>query len=113
MQKKLKIVSIASEVSPFSKTGGLANVARSLPKALKRLGHEIIAITPLYGQVINPDKFGLKLIYENVRIYLNSEDRVNINYWQGYLMDGLPIYFIENKKYFSAKKTLYGSSHEN
>ncbi|MDP2944639.1 MAG: glycogen/starch synthase, partial [bacterium] len=42
MPKKLKIVHIASEVAPFSKTGGLADVTRSLPKALKRLDHEVI-----------------------------------------------------------------------
>ncbi len=113
MSKPLKIVSISSEVAPFSKTGGLADVARSLPKALKRLGHEIIIITPLYGQIIDAKKHNLKLIQENVSIYLNSVDKIQVNYWQGYLMKNLPIYFIESKKYFSAKKNLYGSAHEN
>jgi len=113
MSNKIKIVSIASEVAPFSKTGGLADVTRSLPKAIKRLGHEVICITPLYGQVIDKKKHQLKLIYDNVKIYLNSREAVRINYWQGYLMKGLPIYFIENKKYFSQRKTLYGSTHEN
>jgi len=111
--KKLKIVSIASEVAPFSKSGGLADVARSLPKSIKRLGHEIIVITPLYGQIINTEEYNLKLIYKNVKVYLNSKEAIRINYWQGYLMENLPIYFIENKKYFSKRKTLYGSSHEN
>lgn len=111
--KKLKIVSIASEVAPFSKTGGLGDVARSLPKAVKRLGHDIICITPLYGQVIDIKKNNLKLIYEDVEIYLNSVDTVKVNYWKGYLMKGLPIYFVENKKYFSQRKILYGSTHEN
>ena len=113
MPKKLKIVSVAAEVAPFSKTGGLADVARSLPKAIKRLGHDIIVITPFYGRIIDAKKNNLKLIYENIRVYLNSKDIVYINYWQGQLMEGLPIYFIENKKYFSAKKSLYGSTHEN
>lgn len=113
MAKKLKIVQIASEVAPYSKTGGLGDVARSLPKALKRLGHEVMVITPLYGQVIDKEKHNLKLIFENVKVYLNSEESVSINYWQGYLMEDLPIYFIENKKYFSKHKKLYGSSHEN
>src|SRR3989338_8559758 len=113
MFKKLKIVSIAAEVAPFSQTGGLAHVARSLPKALKRLGHEIMAVTPLYGQVIDPRAHGLKLIYENVEIYLNSADKVQVNFWRTNLMKNLPIYFIENKKYFSAKKNLYGSANEN
>ncbi len=113
MSKKLKIVSISSEVAPFSKTGGLGDVARSLPKAIKRLGHEIIVITPLYEQVIDKKKHKLKLIYENVQVYLNSEETVVVNYWQGYLMRGLPVYFVDCKKYFSQKKSLYGSTHEN
>ncbi|NCN22577.1 hypothetical protein GW934_03750, partial [Candidatus Falkowbacteria bacterium] len=78
-----------------------------------RLGHEVIVITPLYGQVIDTKKNNLKLIYENIRVYLNSQDIVYVNYWQGQLIEGLPIYFIENKKYFSRRKNLYGSTHEN
>lgn len=60
----MKIVSISSELAPFSKTGGLADVARSLPKALQRLGHKVIIITPLYGLVIDKKKYNLKLIYK-------------------------------------------------
>jgi len=113
MPKKLKIVTIASEVAPFSKTGGLGDVTRSLPKALRRLGHETIVITPLYGQVISKKDYELKLVYENIKVYLNSKEAIRINYWKGHLMKGLPVYFIENKKYFSKRKTLYGSAHEN
>ena len=104
MTKKLKIVSIAAEVAPFSKTGGLADVTGSLPKAIKKLGHEVIVITPLYGHVIDIKKHNLKLICENVEIYLNSADKTQINYWRGYLTNNLPIYFIENKKYFCRAK---------
>ena len=39
---------IASEAQPFSKTGGLADVATALPKALGRLGHDVTLITPRY-----------------------------------------------------------------
>lgn len=113
MQTKLKIVSVSSEIAPFSKTGGLADVARSLPKALNRLGHDIIAITPLYGQVIDRKEYNLKIVYENVNVVLNSKESVNVNYWKAYLMEDLPVYFVEVKKYFSKRKTLYGSDHEN
>ncbi|MFA5023699.1 MAG: glycogen/starch synthase [Patescibacteria group bacterium] len=113
MPKKLKIVQIASEVAPFSKTGGLGDVTRSLPKALKRLGHEVIIITPLYGRVIDKKEFKLKLIFENVYLRLNSEEKVKVNYWRGYLMKGLPVYFIEHKKFFSKHRHLYGSVKEN
>lgn len=113
MSKNLKIVSISAEIHPFSKSGGLADVARSLPKALARLGHEVISITPLYGRVIDKEKHELKKIYSNVEIYLNSKDKLKVNYWKGYAMHGLPVYFVECKKYFSQRKSLYGSSHEN
>jgi starch synthase len=42
---------IASEAQPFSKTGGLADVATALPKALCRLGHDVTVITPRYRGV--------------------------------------------------------------
>ena len=103
----------ASEVVPYAKTGGLADVARSLPKALKRLGHEVMVITPFYEQAIDPDKLKLEMAYADVEVYLNSEETVKISYWRGYLMPDLPVYFIESKKYFSQQKNLYGYDNEN
>jgi starch synthase len=47
----LRILMIASEAQPFSKTGGLADVAAALPKALSRLGHDVTLITPRYRGV--------------------------------------------------------------
>ena len=44
--KSLRILVIASEAYPFSKTGGLADVATALSKALGRLGHEVTLVTP-------------------------------------------------------------------
>ena len=46
--KGLRILMVASEAQPFSKTGGLADVVSSLPKALGRLGHDVTVITPRY-----------------------------------------------------------------
>src|SRR4051812_13184551 len=42
---------IASEAQPFSKTGGLADVATALPKALTKLGHDVTVMTPRYRGV--------------------------------------------------------------
>jgi starch synthase len=44
----MKVVVVASEAVPFAKTGGLADVAGALPRALARLGHEATLILPLY-----------------------------------------------------------------
>ncbi len=48
----MKVVLIASEAVPFSKTGGLADVAGALPRALAALGHEVTLISPRYRQVL-------------------------------------------------------------
>jgi len=44
----LKILMVASEAVPFSKTGGLADVVGALPQALHALGHEVGVVLPLY-----------------------------------------------------------------
>jgi starch synthase len=49
--KPLRVLMIASEAQPFSKTGGLADVATALPKALGQLGHDVTVITPRYRGV--------------------------------------------------------------
>lgn len=113
MSKPLKIVSVSSEVDPYSKTGGLADVARSLPKALKRLGHKVIVITPLYSQIIDSKKYGLKKIFSDVKLKVSQDVYLEANFWQGELMKRLPIYFVENNRYFGRHKHIYGSMHEN
>ncbi|MFA5127052.1 MAG: glycogen/starch synthase [Patescibacteria group bacterium] len=111
--KALKIVSIASEVHPYSKTGGLADVTRSLPKALHRLGHEVIIITPFYGKAIDPKAHHLELIYSDVKLKIDDQTETPVSYYRGELMPGLKVYFVGNEKYFSRHKKLYGSDHEN
>ena len=44
----MKVLFVASEVMPWSKTGGLADVAGALPPALAARGHEITVVSPLY-----------------------------------------------------------------
>jgi starch synthase len=47
----MNILYLASEVAPFSKTGGLADVAEALPATLASLGHQVTVVTPLYREV--------------------------------------------------------------
>ena len=47
----MKILFAASEAVPFCKTGGLADVAGSLPQALAKAGNEVAVILPLYQRV--------------------------------------------------------------
>jgi starch synthase len=49
--RKLKVLYVSSEIEPFVKTGGLADVAGSLPLALEKLGLELRLVMPKYKQV--------------------------------------------------------------
>ena len=51
MAKGYNVLFVSSEVYPYSKTGGLADVSNSLPQALNSLGNEVRIITPKYGQL--------------------------------------------------------------
>ncbi|MBU1146231.1 glycogen synthase [Patescibacteria group bacterium] len=113
MTKKLKIAVVAAEVAPFSKTGGLADVTGSLPKTFHEMGNEVVVITPFYGKLIDPKKYSLTLLEKNFSISAGKNQKVKISLWRGEIEKNLPIYFIEYKKYFSKKQSLYGSTREN
>jgi len=46
----MKVVFVSAEVSPIAKTGGLGDVCGSLPKALQKLGHDVVVVMPFYRQ---------------------------------------------------------------
>ncbi len=70
----MRILFIASEVDPFAKTGGLADVASALPKALAALGHDVRIVMPLYRQV-NRDKLGLRQTTIRVSVPVGAQTR--------------------------------------
>lgn len=51
MPRPLNILFISSEVEPFAKTGGLADVSGALPQTIRQLGHEIRVMLPRYGSI--------------------------------------------------------------
>lgn len=50
--RRLRILFVASEAVPWSKTGGLAEVAGSLPRALAALGHDVRLLIPTYADIL-------------------------------------------------------------
>ena len=100
----MKILYATSEAVPFIKTGGLADVAGSLPPALAEEGAEVAVILPLYQKV--KEKFGDQL---NFVCY----DFVDLAWRHSYCglfsmeKDGVTWYFVDNEQYF-ARPNLYG-----
>ena len=51
MARPLNVLFLSSEVEPFAKTGGLADVSGSLPRTIKHFDHEIRIMMPCYGSI--------------------------------------------------------------
>ncbi len=96
MTAPLKILLLASEVSPFVKTGGIADVVSELARALKGLGHDVRVAMPRYG-VIQTN--GSPRVVESFPVHLDglTED---VSLIQGNLDPYVPVYFIENARLF-------------
>ena len=62
VRRKLKILFAASEAVPFAKSGGLGDVAGSLPRALKHAGAKVAVIMPKYGTIAQEYKDQMKHI---------------------------------------------------
>lgn len=97
----LKVLYLAAECVPFAKTGGLADVAGALPKAIRALGHDMRVMMPRYGRV-DVAKFGLKQLLQSV--YAPMDERTEpAAILAGSIGDGptlTPVYFVDSARYF-------------
>jgi len=92
LSKKLKILFVSPEVAPFAKTGGLADVAGSLPKALAARGHEVRIAMPCYARIKEKDYL------TDLPVEMDgSLETVIIR--KTHLGD-IPVYLVDNYKYF-------------
>jgi starch synthase len=103
MKSTLKILMAYSEISPFSKTGGLGDVGGALPKALKELGHDVRLITPQY-RVVNERKYILREVIrlQNIEIPVGREAQAcPINVKSAFLPGTkVQVYFLDYKPFF-------------
>jgi len=90
----MKILCIAPEVEPFAKTGGLADVASALSRALTGLGHEVRLLLPLYREV---DRIQWAVEPTPLRQSIRVDGRTHdIRLWQSRLpRTEMMVYFIE------------------
>ena len=100
----MRILFVTSECAPFSKSGGLADVAFSLPPALHKAGNDIAILTPLYHCVWQG-------FHDQIRFVTDVDvSHGGVNYhcelFQGD-RDGVPVWFLKYDPFFS-RPSLYG-----
>jgi starch synthase len=100
----MNIIHIGSEATPYSKTGGLADVLGSLPKALTK-DHNIHLIIPFHKKT--KDQFYNETV-------LNQKGTIRLGYDDYYYgvhtqtMNNFTVYFIDNNDLFGQREQLYG-----
>src|SRR5262245_25256443 len=105
--RRLRVLFIASEVEPFAKTGGLADVAGALPQALHALGHDVRILMPKYRGV---ETQASDLVSVVPRLPLQLGDRVTEGaLWEGRTSAGVPVYFLAQDRYYD-RETLYSTA---
>jgi starch synthase len=104
----VRIAFLSSEVAPFAKSGGLGDVASSLPKALSKLGHEARVFMPLYAQIdraryglrlLGPEPIELRLLGQTVPFSLLTAELPGTE---------APIYFVDCPRFYG-RSSLYTS----
>ena len=104
----MKIAEASSEIVPYAKTGGLADVVGTLPLYLEKAKQEVSMFIPLYKSVITSG-FDIKLM--DVTLDIPIGDAVHTGYlWKGVHPDSkdITVYFIQHDEYYH-RDALYGT----
>ncbi len=98
MKQKLNILFVASEAVPFAKSGGLADVAGALPKAIAALGHEVIVVMPRYYAI---DKADLEHIPGPLGVPMGAMGELWAGVYRGTLPNSeVAVYFIDFEQFY-------------
>jgi starch synthase len=110
MSKSLKILYLSAEVAPFAKTGGLGDVGGSLPKALKKMGHDVRVVMPAYQAIeesIQTGRYNLETLPGHLTVPMGIGP-IPAGVFEGRLPDSeVPIYFIAERNLFN-RPEIYG-----
>jgi starch synthase len=104
---RLRVLYVASEVAPFAKTGGLADVAGALPPALARLGHDVRVVLPKHRDV-EARAGSLRVAVPRVTVPI-ADRTVEGAILEARLGDAVPVYFVAQDGYYD-RPALYGES---
>ena len=96
--KKMQIVFASAECAPFVKTGGLGDVAGSLPAALVRAGAEVIVMVPKYATIKDEYKSQMEHFFD---FYVSLGWRNEYCGLEKLEHDGVTYMFIDNERYFA------------
>jgi starch synthase len=99
----MRILFVASEGLPFSKTGGLADVIEALPKTLAASGHEVAVLLPRYRKTP-----ATGLVLSRLSVQVGGSTR-NPNILDGTMVNGVQYLFVDDPEYFD-RDQLYGSA---
>jgi starch synthase len=104
----MRVLFVSAEVSPFAKTGGLADVALALPRALASLGVETLVVMPKYRAVV-----GKAELTEAVRfdVPVGKKRAPCVAYRDRLPGSDVPIYFLGNDPYYD-RPQIYGEGSE-
>ncbi|HEX9050534.1 MAG TPA: glycogen synthase GlgA [Anaeromyxobacter sp.] len=98
----MQILFVASEVAPWSKTGGLGDVAGALPRALAARGHSVHVVAPRYG-FVDAEAAGFERRDAAVRVRGEAT-----TLW---VKEGRPtVSLVEHERFFGARRGLYGEA---
>lgn len=100
----MKILYVAAEAVPFAKTGGLADVAGSLPKALKADGVDVRVIMPKFGKIPEAYRNAMEHVYDGELPVAWRKKYVGLDKYE---LDGVTYYFVDNEEYFN-REGFYG-----
>ncbi|MBQ9321562.1 MAG: glycogen synthase GlgA [Eubacterium sp.] len=99
------ILFVASECVPFLKTGGLADVAGSLPKSFQKEYYDVRVVMPKYTAI--PEKYKEKMQYIT-NFYMDLNWRQQYVGIFSLVQDGVTYYFIDNEEHFSGDRPYAG-----
>ncbi len=107
MDGPIKVLLVSSEVTPFSKTGGLADVSGSLPVSLRYLGCDVRVATPLY-KMVRESGYPLQRLLQGLKVKVGKRS-VKGDVSVAALNGGVDTYLIERARYYN-RDYLYGTS---